>query len=708
MKRLTIILAVLLLLSACTKNTATPTSISMSNPPPDATVNASPSVTPEVIAVSDGYDDQFAYPAPEQRLFSCFAVDEEGIVYIKDSVFREEQYILQIKALDMNGVLLAAYEPPIETGIENMCVGDGVLYFTAAIYSHVGDRGITYSFHDLYSYDLQTLELKRLDTPSDIFTPYNAVKKLAYADGKLYILGVLEEYITEEYDIITDYITYEGHDIPSYHYQYDGTILAAYDIQNETFEIIFDDLIGNFSLTPDGKIMIFARDTEAEDGWGMSYFMEIDPETMSIGERIYRDIRKMTDFATDGNGVMYDAHFGFAPHYPGSLKYWPLWDDTGILSMMEHGSTNHVYDIVYHNGFTFYLVAESSGPKLVRIRNSIKITLPIKIIGANAYDEIPREGHSISFSTLAYDEFALAILAGGVAYDIAYIGTRQDFATNIRDKGSFYPLNDVPGVQGYLDACFPYIKDAATDQNGDIWMLPINIKVDAILYQQENCKKAGLDFANAATVEDIIRLVKQGIEYDPTSRNYIFDQIALRRKSLMKAMRNNDTLDTPEFRRMAPALKGFIGGNTLLGTAMPFRDNPQFLFDNFSLQTSTYLMDRDDLYIVPVTGTEGQSSADCVFLCVNPNSDKLERTLDYISAVCGYLTRKPNNAMLSGVSANSEYAKRLYALYENSVIDFNVSSEVFADDFDRYLRDEISLDELIKEASRKLAMYLNE
>jgi hypothetical protein len=57
---------------------------------------------------------------------------------------------------------------------------------------------------------------------------------------------------------------------------------------------------------------------------------------------------------------------------------------------------------------------------------------------------------------------------------------------------------------------------------------------------------------------------------------------------------------------------------------------------------------------------------------------------------------------------DSSYASELYELYENSVIDFNVSDEVFASDFNRYLNGEITLDMLIAEGSRKLAIYLNE
>jgi hypothetical protein len=379
--------------------------------------------------------------------------------------------------------------------------------------------------------------------------------------------------------------------------------------------------------------------------------------------------------------------------------------------------------ILYCGGFAFYLkptkTGNNSGPPItlerVRVSAHVSFAPPIQIISTGMSPDLSRGGHNINFFTLPPNEFALSILSGGVAYDIAYASSRQDFAYNLREKGSFYPLNDVPGVQEFLDGCFPYIRDAATDKNGDIWMLPVSVNVGAIIYHDENSKKAGLDFANAATVNDIVRNIEKGIEYDPTELNYRFLTTELLRESIFKYLRNSKTLNTPEFRQMAETLKGLIGKGTHLGAMFPIMledrvtPNDNFLFDNYLLQTGENVSGRNDLNVASVTGTDGLSPADCVFLVVNPDSKNLENTLAYISSMCDTLMNKENGLMLvDGIYTGSEYIKQLYSIYENSVIDFNISDEAFADVFDRYLRDEITLDQFITEADRKLRMYLNE
>jgi hypothetical protein len=715
MKKITILITAFLLLTSCSGTTVPDTALQPSNAPRSGGLLPQP----DPVDVTDGYEDLFTYPTTGNVFTNVWAINENGIVYMLDYVIDDEAEFewavkFQIKAYNMHGELLSAYELP--NGFDRMCVGNGALYYTRPVWVPPagGDDGNwEISHHELYSYDLQTQEEKALFNLKNVSAELDSVKNLVYFDEKIYILAIMEDYITQEYDIFDQYMMIEGKEISTYHYQYDGRVLAAYDVENETLEIVFDGVIENFAVTPHGNIMICARNPHANDGWGKNYFQIMDPDTMTLGDPIYRDITRIRAFATDGYGVMYDADIGALTSPPGSLKYLPLGEDTGIVVMAEAGGRgiglhHSANAIAYHNGFTFYLYYTGTITEIRRIRNSIVVALPIKIIGTAAFGEIPREGHNIAFSTLPYDEFALSVLTGGSSCDIAYIGAWQDFACNVRDRGAFYPLNDVPGVQEFLSACHPFIREAATDKNGDIWMLPIEINVNAIIYSGENCRTAELDFASAATVEDIITLVRKGAEYDTSGRNYVFDQISLLRKSLMQSIRSNGSLDTAAFRRLALVLKGFINERERWGTAMPHLNNPDFLFDNLSVQTSAQLMGRDDLYVVPVTGTGTQSSADCYFLTVNPGSGKLKETLEYISAVCNYLLTKENNFMLKQEPTVSEYARRLHAAYVGSVIDFAVSEEIFADDFDRYLRGEIDLDTMIREADRKLAMYRGE
>ena len=74
-------------------------------------------------------------------------------------------------------------------------------------------------------------------------------------------------------------------------------------------------------------------------------------------------------------------------------------------------------------------------------------------------------------------------LTGKEIPDIPHYDTIYDFVE--KNKGSFYPLNKVPYVKEYIDGCFPYIRDAATDEDGNIRMIPIDISIPIIIYQEE-------------------------------------------------------------------------------------------------------------------------------------------------------------------------------------------------------------------------------
>ena len=717
MKRITLLLAALLLLSACNGNQGAEET---SSPPPDSPPggpSGAPTGSPpynaaeDTAVITDGYEDVFAYPGSDEGGALPFAVDENGVVYICVQTYQEEQIVTRINSYDMNGGLLDTYEPPIDGYIGAMCVGGGALYFTVPVeYLFTfpkEDDGLGPSFNgDVCGFDLQTRELRRLDTPSDLFTL--PIRKMAHVNGSLYILGSFEDYLTDEYD---HWQVIEGaREGGRYAYSYDGRILAAYDLSTGGFEIVFDELPMDFSPAPGGgKIIILARDPQIRE----NYFTELDLETMSVGDRIYREIRKPQSFAADGYGVLFTVSQATSDDILNSINYWPLstGEDTGAVQLAPKGRSTYSEPLICHGGFTFYCRTGNEGRtvEIARIRNSVSITPPIKVIAAEQFDNIPREQRHIWFQNLGHDEFALSVLAGGAAYDLAYVSSQQDFAYNLRDKGSFYPLNDVPGVQAFLDKCHPYIRDAATGKNGGVWMLPISVNVEAVIYNEANCKKAGIDFSGAAAVYDIIDNVNRAADSGAPESDYFFLKADLLKKSMAKYLRGSANLDTPEFRQTAEALKAFMPGEIKYGGGgVSIPDNGNFLFMNAMGQTGASVIYRDDLYVVPLIGTGGVYSADCVFLCVSPDSGNLERTLDYISALCVYLSDKEDNFMLARAPIDSGYAKRLHALYQNAVIDFNVSDEVFTDDFNRYLNDKITLDQLIKEAGRKLAMYLGE
>ncbi|MCL2030388.1 MAG: hypothetical protein FWG93_02470 [Oscillospiraceae bacterium] len=677
MKKLTPLLAALLLLTACGGNTGNPEPTPTSAPEPSSAAH-----TPAGPVNPDEYGDYFVYPLDFERALS-FTLDEDGIVYLPD-LESSEPGVSIVKAYGFDGGELEPHTISV-FGVSTLCAGGGKLFFTAPTSSP--------SVSALYSYDLQTGKTEELM----VLERFSRVKKTAYWEHTVYILAIDPAYDSKEgfWDPAADI-----------RYSYDGTILAAYHASEGRLETVYDGKLENFAVTPEGKLLLYAYDGAAD-----LYFQELDPaDGFSLGPILYRKIHSLSSFAADGQGVIYG---GMNESSLWSLKYWPLAEEAGVSEMTAGTRMSLVMadSLLYYNGFTFLL----RDNQLQRYKNAafIKDNPAIRVISAGFYGEnISAEGYNVSHAQISRDEFALTVLSRDQTYDICYVPSWLHFAENIKTQGSFYPLNEVPGVREWIGACFPFIQDAATDEDGNIWMIPVMVEVDAILYNGENCREAGLDFAGAATAADIIENVRRAAAYSTGNSNYRFIPERLLQRSVTKYLRNNSSLDTPEFRQMAESLKGFLQENTSWGSpGFPDPSGAGYLFDNFILLDTPGLIDRDDLSLMPVTGADGvPNSAQALILCVNPYSGNLAAALEYVSAVCAHLLAQQNTGMLADPSAytDSGYMRQFYALHANSVIDFNLSDEVFADDFDRYLRDEISLDTLIWEAGRKLAMYRGE
>lgn len=657
----------------------------------------------EIFDVKEVY---FSY-APDNA--ECFAVSDDGILYVPKNNTEEDAFNgnIIINAFNLNGEKIKNYEIELNGKIKHICTDDNnVLYFS--VKEDITKNLIVSEYETLYSYDTKSQELKELLC----LDSFNMVKKISYLNDCLYILGIDPMYINKEYD------NWEG----DYRYEYDGTVLKSYNISNsktiseKCLEIIFDDLPSDFSINPNGGIIIFAHDSE-----GGYYFADVNLNDKSTGKKIYRDIPFTISFAADDKGVVFFSLNGSKlSTNTFVLCHTVLNDDSGISDVMPNVTVRTADSIIYKKGFTFYLNMNTE--KIERIKNSVyvKDNPKIKVISSTRYGtDIFSSGYVIDFSMQDYEGFALTVLSRDKSYDICYMGSNQDFSSNIRDKGSFYPLNDVPGVKEFLNSCFPFIKEAATDSDGNIWMIPIDVSVPIIAFNDENCKKIGIDF-NSSTLQDFINNLKIA-EKSGDGLHYWLNKNQLVHRNIMKYLRSNKTLDTPEFRQLAMLIKDNLFSQLnedYFGTPSDlafFMGNTDLLFmsiDSRSFQTRSFLIGRNELKAVAVTdaGSDNLNSADCIYLCVNPDSNNLKSTLEYITAICEYMMNIKDFYMFTDKAQYTDlnYAKELYNIYENSIIDFNISDEIFAVDFDRYLEGDISIDDFIKEADRKLAIYYNE
>ena len=98
-------------------------------------------------------------------------------------------------------------------------------------------------------------------------------------------------------------------------------------------------------------------------------------------------------------------------------------------------------------------------------------------------------------------------------------------------------------------------------------------------------------------------------------------------------------------------------------------------------------------------------------LAVNPESDNLKETLKYITEYCNYMLTVQNSFVLADESTydmDNPFVKDLYEHIAGGSIEFRMSDEIYLDVFWDYLDNEISLEDAIAEADRKMKIYKGE
>lgn len=99
-----------------------------------------------------------------------------------------------------------------------------------------------------------------------------------------------------------------------------------------------------------------------------------------------------------------------------------------------------------------------------------------------------------------------------------------------------------------------------------------------------------------------------------------------------------------------------------------------------------------------------------LFIAVNPASDNLDAALDYVSDMTRYIRTQSDTFMLSDRTMYSDVpcAQDMYDIFSDGVVGYSYPAELYDADFKRYLSGELTIDEYVAEADRKLSAYLNE
>lgn len=645
-------------------------------------------------SVNNGSIDEFVY---EQAGDPHLMAASGEVLY---TLSPDENYASVFSAFDINGnrMTSAIFSDCNVYDIKCICADKN------KIYAAVNETGKTLiCFVDVDSGTINPI--CGLDELDDI-------EKIDVCGEKLYWLG---EHRSEAKPV-DSFTTEEGILI---HFEDTGKKMGCIDLQSGENAFSEIEFPVSFSVS-DGAVTVYAFDSE-----GGYYFADYAKPS---AKKYTNKLGLLTNFEFYGNG----GEFAFVgcSDFQGILPVSKADDESGVIRAMNGVYPFFTTDLCASEaGYVWLKTADSALSSEKRIKrydlnNTIVNGNPIRVISSQYFPEQPfAAGSEIQLNQLSGEGFALTVLSLDKSYDAAMVSSEQSVAHDIKEKGSFYPLNDVPGVSEYLDRCFPYIKEAVTDEDGNICMLPILVEIPLIAYNEKNCSENGIVLSTE--LEPFMQAVKRA---STVSEYYDCTRYWLVKMQLIGYLSDNKSFETEEFRRLAALLKeqcteDILKGNFELYSALMTAQSgmmdryyasiyEKVLFTGLLYRfQQTALIKDENLRAVPmpVSGS-GKSAANCTFLCVNPYSDRLSETLGFIENTVSSMSSERNSCMLADPTTyeNTPFARDLYSIYENGEICFQIPSEIYANDFERYCADEITLDEFITEADRKLSAYLNE
>ncbi|NLL72795.1 MAG: hypothetical protein GX237_04640 [Clostridiales bacterium] len=623
-----------------------------------------------------------------------FTVDKGGNLYLV------KENSSSIYCYDDKGEFIKKYD--IGQGKHtNLCIDGNYIY----CFSYLED-GVAFK-----QVDFTTGKVKEFLADKEI----KALKKMEVIKGNIYYVK-----LSDAFDIAQALVRFDEED----DYFYMNEIAEVYNTETRTSQQLDIDNVILFDKTDKDNLLFYAY-----DGIGGFYFTTYDTEQGEFGDKTYNnDLGQIFGFAYDSENdkIIYpkfiEQKIYLVDRQDGSVK----------VELMKDVASTLVNRILYQDGYTYFLDDMSS--KIICIDNAkcIKNNKPLKIYQPSYYrDSPPGCGYSINSENISEESFALMVLAGDSDYDLCLMSSDHNFSRSMRDKEPFYPLNDIPEVIAYLDSCFPYLKEAATSESGDIWMIPIAVEANCIVYHEENCKAEGIDFREAESIGELIQIVKNLSKKPGTLNRYGFPSLHINSYAIAQytdfygIQDNNAKFDTKLFRDLCIQMSDIMSPSAQDFSSFIY--SPAYVgFENyyenylFELLTDKFAAYDESAYnllkaipLPPIeAGVYKSSSVNCIYICVNPNSDNLDSTLDYISDLCKAMSTQVDTFMLKDIDyysfKDSKLTQDLYDIYSNGIIFFPLSQEIFWDDYLSYHKNEIDLDTLIVEIERKVNAYLKE
>lgn len=659
--------------------------------------------------------DLFAYEEAGEA--DALTVDEDGLLYVCQAVWEEEE--------DTSPVPVSEYVyKPIKQMIsvydlDGNCVESRMLEFGNGDCRCMlvrEDKLYCLVYHSNYGCPV----LYEIDTKQWIVAEkakmegYSDIAYLEVVGEHIYVLGRYRTPLRMEYEDDT---------APAYANNRIARVQLA-DNQPE-LELMNVELPVAMYETDRETLMIYRYVDEVNFG-----FLEFNPQEVTLTEAGWKnEDGNINQLGGCDTGFVYSKF-----QMDGEFLYYGTPDGKEAQVYPEEVRLNR--PVEYQKGFVFFANRMDGKVYRICVAETRQDNPPIQFLQMELTQDLPYGcGFQMEKRIVTDQELALKVLAQDKDFDIFLMSSRSQSSDSIRKNGVFYPLNEVEGVEEYIDACFPYLSELARNEEGDIWMVPVMLAIPGVVYHKEYCAGQGVDFYSM----DFEEMLEFSREAQENASEYVKISFYVLKEELFgQYLSKYDTFDTELFRHYAKTLKEFkeipwtLGGGvmydlTYRGDMTPELEEryswvtggelPEFYyFYNVYSNTLEALQknagDRDELGILGMPKLEAgmDNYGTVTFMAVNPESENLSAVLDYISAFSKYMLGKQDSFLLEDRASYTDtpFTKEWYELYAGGSVCFGVDGEVFNGIFNDYLEDTIDLENAIAEMERRRNLYLEE
>lgn len=610
------------------------------------------------------------------NILHAYTLDSDGNVYL---VFEK---------LGEQGTWLAEFNPAgeetlrldLEEFFQNRmfrctCIGaeDGTLYLGCRVSENATDRAV------LYAFDLAG---KRLEVLTEI-SGMEGVQRVLVGEDCLYLLGGGSGL--------------SGGSGGEMAYRYDkGTKeLAAVGIEN----------VMDISLNSEKKLLLYAG-AEA----GKPCLLEYSEEKNAA--RILKTFEKQefTYFAmASGERLVY------------------CMDEMAALVFSSLSSFSDIVTVYPWGGGLDYQISVVNGRSISRAENDSVVVVDLEKIGRDnkSIRFLTTEGYSgnkpfscgfsMQYTEVPMDKLALKVLAMDKDFDICLVKGISSMNRAMKENANFYPLDGVAGIEEYFDECYPYVREAATAEDGSIWMLPI--RMDVRMLVADTSADIGISWPadENMTLEEYFGVLGSLSEEQAKKA----EKADVQGNFICSYVVRNQSVDTELFREKVRLFQE--NRDVWNRCVIDLGYQPYYKKDNYVLKDVRWNIEsviRESMdsygpdarvYAYPKAEKAEKNAGTCDYFVINPNSDHLEDVLSFLESYILYVRNskeKPFFFRTLDTQGNS-VLEQVRSIYENAEILFLVDSELY-DGYNEVIGKTKDLEGYIKETDSKLKIYFEE